>query len=43
MNERIAFEAMRLFLDGYYQRTNSADVAGTLSDTKMLADGETAD
>lgn len=38
-----AFEAMVLFLEGFYERTQSDDVGGLLGDLILLEDGETAD
>jgi len=43
MNEKKAFEAMRLYLEGFYERTKSDDVGALLSDMIILADGKTAD
>jgi hypothetical protein len=43
LTERKAFEAMVLFLEGFYERTQSDDVGGLLSDLMMLEDGTTAD
>ena len=34
---------MRLFLEGYYERTSSDDVGALLSDLILLEDGTTAD
>ena len=38
-----AFEAMGLFLEGFYERTKSDDVGGLLGDLILLEDGSTAD
>lgn len=38
-----AFRAMVIFLEGYYERTNSDDVGSLLSDLQLLEDGGTAD
>lgn len=43
LTERKVFEAMVLFLEGFYERTQSDDVGGLLSDLMMLEDGTTAD
>ncbi len=43
LTERKAFEAMVLCLEGFYERTQSDDVGGLLSDLMMLEDGTTAD
>lgn len=43
LNEKTAFNAMVLFLEAYYERTNSGDVGGLLGDLRMLDDGQTAD
>jgi hypothetical protein len=43
LTERQAFEAMVLFLESFYERTNSDDVGGLLSDLLMSQDGTTAD
>jgi hypothetical protein len=38
-----AFNAMRKFLEMYYERTSSDDVGSLLGDLQMLRDGHTAD
>ena len=38
-----AFEAMVLFLEEFYNRTQSDDVGGLLGDLILLEDGSTAD
>ena len=38
-----AFEAMSLFLEGFYERTKSDDVGGLLGDMILLEDSTTAD
>jgi len=38
-----AFNAMRLFLEKYYEQTSSDDVGALLSDMLFLEDGGTAD
>lgn len=43
LSDRQAFEAMVLFLEGFYERTQSDEVGGLLSDLMASADGETAD
>lgn len=43
MNEKNAFEAMRLFLEAFYERTKSDDVGALLGDLRLLDDGKTAD
>ncbi len=43
LTEKQAFKAMVLFLEGFYERTNSDDVGGLLSDLILLEDGSTAD
>jgi hypothetical protein len=40
---RQAYEAMALFLEGVYQRTNSDDLGALLGDLQILEDGGTAD
>ena len=43
LTDRQAFEAMVLFLESFYERTNSDDVAVLLGQLMILEDGETAD
>ena len=43
LTEQQAFEAMVLFLEGFYKRTKSDDVGGLLGDLILLEDGSTAD
>jgi hypothetical protein len=43
LTEKQAFEAMVLFLEGFYQRTQSDEVGGLLSDLLMAERGTTAD
>ena len=43
ITETEAFEAMVLFLQGFYERTQSDDVGGLLGDMVLLEDGTTAD
>ncbi len=38
-----AFQAMVLFLEGFYERTQSDDVGALLGDLLILEDGSTAD
>lgn len=38
-----AFNAMRNFLEGYYERTSSDDVGSLLGDMQIFSDGSTAD
>ena len=38
-----AFEAMQLFLEGYYERTQSDDIGALLGDLQFIEDGVTAD
>ncbi len=38
-----AFEAMKVFLEGYYERTQSDDIGSLLGDLDFLEDGITAD
>lgn len=38
-----AFNAMRKFLEMYYERTLSDDVGSLLGDLNMITEGETAD
>ena len=38
-----AFDAMRKFLEGYYERTSSDDIGSLLGDMQMLSNGKTAD
>jgi hypothetical protein len=37
------FNAMRLFLEEYYQRTQSEGIAGLLGDLRALPDGKPVD
>jgi hypothetical protein len=43
LTETEAFEAMVLFLEGFYERTQSDDVGALLSQMIILEDGTTAD
>lgn len=43
LTDRQAFEAMVLFLEQFYDRTQSDDIAGLLSDLMIAADNQTAD
>jgi hypothetical protein len=43
LTERQAFEAMVMFLEQFYERTDSDDIGGLLSDLMMATDGQTAD
>jgi hypothetical protein len=43
LTETEAFEAMVLFLEGFYERTQSDDVGALLSQMMILEDGTTAD
>lgn len=43
LTERQAFKAMVLFLEQVYERTESDDIAGLLSDLMIAADNQTAD
>ena len=43
LTEKQAFQTMVLFLENFYQRTNSNEIGGLLSDLMMLEDGITAD
>jgi len=38
-----AFQAMRLFLESYFERTKSADVGSLLGDLQIAEDGTTFD
>jgi hypothetical protein len=38
-----AYQAMIAFLEGHYDRTGSADIAGLLGDMAQREDGSTAD
>ena len=38
-----AFNAMRLFLEGYYNRTHSDDVGSLLGDLQLFPEGGTFD
>lgn len=38
-----AFDLMIIYLDKYYERTNSNDIGGLLGDAMILEDGTTAD
>ncbi|WP_008310588.1 hypothetical protein [Leptolyngbya sp. PCC 6406] len=43
LTERQAFEAMVLFLEQVYERTESDDIGGLLSDLMIAANNQTAD
>jgi len=43
LTEKQAFQAMVLFLEYFYHRTNSDDIGGLLSDLLMSEEGITAD
>ncbi len=43
LTEFEAFKAMRKYLESYYERTSSDDIACILSDTLFSSEGETAD
>ncbi|ENJ9654230.1 hypothetical protein A0J52_01715 [Clostridium sporogenes] len=43
LDEKDAFRAMVLFLEKFYERTNSDDVGTLLSDLQILEDETTAD
>ncbi len=43
LTERQAFEAMVMFLEQFYERTDSDDVGGLLSDLMINANNQTAD
>ncbi|MGO4108196.1 hypothetical protein [Paenibacillus sp. YAF4_2] len=43
MTPTTAFKAMVLFLEAYYERTKSDDVASLLGDLILLDDGSTVD
>lgn len=43
LTEHQAFEAMRLFLEDYFVRTQSEDVGSLLGDLHILEDGEPSD
>ena len=43
LTETEAFEAMVLFLEGFYERTQSDDVGALLGQMIILEDGTTAD
>ncbi|MBF2049629.1 MAG: hypothetical protein EDM05_043410 [Leptolyngbya sp. IPPAS B-1204] len=43
LTEKQAFEAMVLFLEGFYQRTQADEIGGLLSDLLMAENGTTAD
>jgi hypothetical protein len=43
VTELQAFNAMRKFLEMYYQRTASDDIGSLLGDLQILRDGSTAD
>jgi len=43
LTELQAFNAMRRFLEGYYERTNSDDVGSLLGDLQLCQDGGTFD
>jgi len=38
-----AFAAMRVFLESYYEQTQSDDIGALLGDIQLLEDGMTAD
>ena len=43
LTEKQAFQTMVLFLEEFYQRTNSDEIGGLLSDLLMSEEGITAD
>jgi len=43
LTEQQAFEAMKLFIESFYERTKSDDMGGLLGDLILLEDGKTAD
>ncbi|HAZ49460.1 MAG TPA: hypothetical protein DDW76_25155 [Cyanobacteria bacterium UBA11369] len=43
LTEKQAFAAMVLFLESFYERTQSDEIGGLLSDLLMSEDGTTAD
>lgn len=43
LTELQAFEAMRKFLEGYYERTSSDDIGSLLGDIQFFSDNSTAD
>ena len=43
LTERQAFDAMVMFLEQFYERTDSDDVGGLLSDLMINVDNQTAD
>jgi hypothetical protein len=43
LTEKQAFEAMVLFLEDFYQRTQANEIGGLLSDLLMAENGTTAD
>ena len=43
LTELQAFEAMKKFLEGYWERTNSDDVGGLLGELQFHAEGGTFD
>lgn len=43
LTELQAFEAMKKFLEGYWERTNSDDVGGLLGELQFSSDGGTFD
>lgn len=43
LTEPQAFNAMRKFLEGYYERTASDDIGSLLSDIQFFSDNSTAD
>jgi len=43
LSERQGFEAMLCFLEQYWKRTGSSDIAGLLGSLSIQADGKSAD
>jgi hypothetical protein len=43
LTPRLAFDAMRMFLEGYFERTHSDDVGALLGDLRALPDGNPID
>jgi hypothetical protein len=43
LTELQAFEAMKKFLEGYWERTNSDDIGGLLGELQFSPDGRTFD
>lgn len=43
LDEKTGFEAMRIFLEAFYERTHSDDVGALLGDLRLQSDGKPMD